>query len=54
MVTSLKEHAMSMDKVCGDGTKIAVILAASLLENAAKLVDYGLHPTTIIKGYQLP
>lgn len=53
MVTSLKELAMSMDKVCGDGTKIAVILAASLLENAAKLVDYGLHPTTIIKGYQL-
>lgn len=53
VVTSLKELAMSMDKVCGDGTKIAVILAASLLENAAKLVNYGLHPTTIIKGYQL-
>ncbi|TGC10669.1 TCP-1/cpn60 chaperonin family protein [Methanolobus halotolerans] len=53
VVTSLKELAKSMDKVCGDGTKTAVILASSLVENAAKLVDYGLHPTTIIKGYQL-
>jgi len=53
VVTSLKELAMSMDRVCGDGTKTAVILAASLIENAAKLVDYGLHPTIIIKGYQL-
>ncbi|WP_406657163.1 TCP-1/cpn60 chaperonin family protein [Methanolobus sp. ZRKC2] len=53
VVTSLKELAVSMDGVCGDGTKTAVIIAASLIENAAKLVDYGLHPTTIIKGYQL-
>lgn len=53
VVTSLKELAMSMDRVCGDGTKTAVIIAASLIENAAKLVNHGLHPTTIIKGYQL-
>lgn len=53
VVTFLKKLAVSMDRVCGDGTKTAVILAASLIENAAKLVDYGLHPTTIIKGYQL-
>ncbi|TQD25356.1 TCP-1/cpn60 chaperonin family protein [Methanolobus vulcani] len=53
VVTSLKELAMSMDRVCGDGTKTAVILAASLIENAAKLMAIGLHPTTIIKGYQL-
>ena len=53
VVTSLKELAMSMDRVCGDGTKTAVIIAASLIENAAKLIDIGLHPTTIIKGYQL-
>jgi chaperonin GroEL (HSP60 family) len=53
VVTPLKEIAMSMDRVCGDGTKTAVILAASLIENAAKLVDYGLHPITIINGYQL-
>lgn len=53
VVTSLKELAMSMDRVCGDGTKTAVILAASLIENAAKLVSYGFHPTVIIKGYQL-
>ncbi len=53
VVTSFKKLAMSMDRVCGDGTKTAVILASSLIENAAKLVDQGLHPTTIIKGYQL-
>ncbi|WP_319507927.1 TCP-1/cpn60 chaperonin family protein [uncultured Methanolobus sp.] len=53
VVTSLKELAISMDRVCGDGTKTAVIIAAYLIENAAKLVDIGLHPTTIIKGYQL-
>ncbi|MBP1908956.1 TCP-1/cpn60 chaperonin family protein [Methanolobus bombayensis] len=53
VVTSLKELAISMDRVCGDGTKTSVILAATLIENAAKLMDYGLHPTTIIKGYQL-
>jgi chaperonin GroEL (HSP60 family) len=53
VVTSLKELARSMDRACGDGTKTAVILAAALIENAARLADYGLHPTTIIKGYQL-
>ncbi|WP_292464372.1 TCP-1/cpn60 chaperonin family protein [Methanolobus sp.] len=53
VVTSLKELARSMDRACGDGTKTAVILAASLIENAARLAGDGLHPTTIIKGYQL-
>lgn len=53
VVTSLKKLAISMDKTCGDGTKTAVILAASLLGNAARLAGQGLHPATIIKGYQL-
>ncbi|WP_407356333.1 TCP-1/cpn60 chaperonin family protein [Methanolobus sp. WCC5] len=53
VVTFLKELARSMDTACGDGTKTAVIFAASLVENAARLADYGLHPATIIKGYQL-
>lgn len=53
VVSILKELARSMDKACGDGTKTAVIFAASLVDNAVKLIDYGVHPTTIIKGYQL-
>ena len=53
IVTSLKELAMSMDRACGDGTKTAVILASGLIINAVKLIKLGIHPTTIIKGYQL-
>lgn len=53
VVTLLKNLAVSMDKVCGDGTKTSVILASALIENSTKLLNYGLHPTTIIKGYQL-
>ncbi|WP_406662345.1 TCP-1/cpn60 chaperonin family protein [Methanolobus sp. ZRKC3] len=53
VVTSMKELARSMDRACGDGTKGAVLLASSLIENAAKLASEGMHPSTIIKGYQL-
>lgn len=53
VVTSLKKLAISMDKACGDGTKTAVILASSLIGNAVRLAGQGLHPATIIKGYQL-
>ena len=53
IVTTLKKLAESMDKVCGDGTKTAVLLACSLLKNAIKLIRAGVHPTTIIEGYDL-
>ncbi len=53
VVTFLKKLAGSMDKACGDGTKTAVILAASLVQNASRLAKHGLHPAVIIKGYQL-
>ncbi len=53
IVTSLKKLAESMDKACGDGTKTAVILASNLIKNAIKLRRAGVHPTTIIEGYEL-
>lgn len=53
VVTSMKDLAKSMDKACGDGTKGAVLFASSLIENASKLARSGLHPSTIIKGYQM-
>jgi len=53
VVTSMKSLAMSMDKTCGDGTKGAVLFASSLIENASKLAREGIHPSTIIRGYQL-
>ena len=53
IVTSLKKLAESMDKACGDGTKTAVILASNLIKNAIKLIRAGVHPTTVIEGYDL-
>jgi chaperonin GroEL (HSP60 family) len=53
VVTSMKSLAKSMDKACGDGTKGAVLFATSLIENAAQLARQGMHPSTIIKGYQM-
>ncbi|MFP4655006.1 MAG: TCP-1/cpn60 chaperonin family protein [Methanohalobium sp.] len=52
VVTSLKNLADSMDRTCGDGTKTAVLLAAALVNNAVGLINRGIHPTTIINGYQ--
>lgn len=53
IVTTLKKLAEAMDRTCGDGTKTAVILAGGLVNGAIKLIRAGVHPTTIIKGYDL-
>ncbi|RQD87450.1 molecular chaperone Hsp60 [Methanosalsum natronophilum] len=53
VVTSLKDLANSMDKTCGDGTKLAVIFAAILLKRATNLFKLGVHPSNVIKGYRL-
>lgn len=47
----LIEVAKTQDKNCGDGTKTAVILAGELLKESGKLLDQGIHPAFIIKGY---
>jgi chaperonin GroEL (HSP60 family) len=43
--------AATQDRTVGDGTTTAVLLTGELLAKAEKLLDRGLHPTTIIAGY---
>lgn len=47
----LVELSKSQDNEIGDGTTGVVILAGSLLEQAQKLLDKGLHPLQIIEGF---
>lgn len=47
----LVEIAKNQEDAVGDGTTTAVILAGELLKKAEKLLDDGIHSTTIVKGY---
>ncbi|MEI6058306.1 MAG: thermosome subunit alpha [archaeon] len=47
------EVARTQEKEVGDGTTTAVMLAGKFLENAEKLLDQKIHPTTIARGYRL-
>ncbi len=47
------EIAKSQDKEVGDGTTTAVIIAGELLKNAGDLIEKGINPNTIIKGYDM-
>src|SRR3990167_5643653 len=47
------EIAKTQDKVVGDGTTTSVVIAGTLLKKAGDLLDQNVHPTTIIKGYEL-
>ncbi len=47
----LVEVAKTQDKEVGDGTTSAVILVGDLLKNAGQLLDQGIPPAAIIKGY---
>ncbi len=47
----LIEAANVQKKEVGDGTTTAVVLTGELLKYAEKLMDSGLHPATIIRGY---
>src|SRR3989344_2586705 len=47
------EVARTQESEIGDGTTSAVMIAGKLLENAEKLLDMKIHPTVIIKGYQI-
>lgn len=46
------EVAKTQDEEVGDGTTTAVVVAGELLKNAEKLLDQGIHPSVIIKGYR--
>ncbi|MHC1583016.1 MAG: TCP-1/cpn60 chaperonin family protein, partial [Candidatus Syntropharchaeia archaeon] len=48
---ALLELAKAQDKEAGDGTTSAVVFASALLDEAAKLIKDGLHPTLVIRGY---
>lgn len=45
--------AKTQENEVGDGTTTAVVLAGKLLENAEGLLNKKIHPTVIIKGYNL-
>ena len=47
------EIAKTQDKEVGDGTTTAVIIAGELLKNAGGLLDQGIPPAAIIKGYEM-
>ena len=47
------EIAKTQESEAGDGTTSAVMIAGKLLENAEKLLEQKIHPTTIVKGYNL-
>jgi thermosome len=46
------EIAKAVDNEVGDGTTSSAIIAGSLMENAEKLVNRGIHPTVIVDGYR--
>lgn len=45
--------AKTQDKEVGDGTTTVVIMAGELLKGAGELIEQGIHPTTVIKGYKM-
>ena len=47
----LVELSKSQDEEIGDGTTGVVVIAAALLEQAADLIDKGIHPIRIADGY---
>ncbi len=49
----LIEVAKTQEKEVGDGTTTAVVIAGELLRKAEELLDQNVHPTIIIKGYQM-
>lgn len=47
------EIAKTQDKEVGDGTTSVVIIAGELLKGAGELIEQGVHPTLIIRGYKM-
>lgn len=49
----ISEIANTQENEIGDGTTTVAMLAGKLLDNADKLILKGIHPTIIIKGFEL-
>ncbi|MDK2893089.1 thermosome subunit alpha [Methanohalophilus sp.] len=47
------EVAKTQEDIAGDGTTSAVVIAGALLEKAEELIEGGVHPTILIKGFNL-
>ena len=47
------EEAQTMEVAVGDGTTSAAVFTAELLSRASDLLDEGIHPASIVKGYHL-
>lgn len=47
------EIAKTQEEEVGDGTTTAVVMAGELLKNAEELMEQGIHPITIAKGYRM-
>jgi len=47
------EVAKTQDQQCGDGTTTAVVLAGELLKRSESLLEQNVHPTVIVRGFQL-
>ncbi len=47
------EVARTQEDEAGDGTTTAVSIAGELLKNAEELLDQDIHPTAVIKGFNL-
>jgi archaeal chaperonin len=47
------EIAKTQEEEVGDGTTTAVVLAGEMLKKAEELLNSGIHPTIIAKGYRL-
>jgi thermosome len=47
------EVAETQESEAGDGTTTAVTIAGELLKNAEELLDQDIHPTAIIKGFNM-
>ena len=49
----LVEVAKTQDQQCGDGTTTAVVIAGELLKRSEYLLEQNVHPTVIVRGFQL-
>ncbi len=47
------EIAKTQDKEVGDGTTTSVVITGNLLRLAGQLLDKNIHPTTIVRGFEL-
>lgn len=47
------EVARAQEASVGDGTTTAVVLAGELLKEAEALIDMGIHPVVIVRGYRM-